>query len=91
MLYDTVYYLGYLFQEFLQDNPDLLEEFSPYDLVDDENAPSARHHVERRLIAWLDIQSAVTDPVQRAILFQMAQEHIQLESEQDMLPILIAP
>lgn len=93
MLYDTVYALGYLFQEFLQNNPGLLEALSPYYLVDDdEHAVSAGHlAVERRLIAWLDRQPAVTDPVQRTILLQMAQEYIQLESERDMLPTLVAP
>jgi hypothetical protein len=92
MLYDTVYALGYLFQEFLQDNPDLLEELSPYYLVDDEHAASAGYPVvARRLIEWLDRQPAVTDPVQRAMLLHMAQEYIQLESERDMLPTLVAP
>jgi hypothetical protein len=69
-----------------------MDALSPYHLVDDEHAASAGPPmIGRRLIAWLDIQPAVTTPVQRAILLQMAQEYIQLESERDMLPTLVAP
>jgi len=91
MLYDTVYALGYLFQRFLQDNSDLLEERSPYHLFDDENAASAGHPaVERRLIAWLDMQPEVTSPIQRATLLQMIQEYVQLENGQEALQTLVA-
>ena len=92
MLYDTVYALGYLFQRFLQDNPDLLEDLSSYHFFNDENTASAgQPAVERRLIEWLNMQPVITtDSVHRAILLQMAQEYIQLESKREMLPTLVA-
>jgi hypothetical protein len=91
MLYDTVYALGYLFQRFLQDNPDLLEEVSPYHLFDDEKAPSAGHPVVGRcLIAWLDMLPEVINPAERAILLQMVQEYVQFEDGQATLQTLVA-
>jgi hypothetical protein len=90
MLYDAVYALGYLFQRFLQDNPDLLEELSPYHFFDDEKAASTGYPVvERRLIAWLDLQPETTTPVQRAILLHMVQEYAQFEDAREELQALV--
>lgn len=91
MLYDTVYYLGHLFQLFLRDNPDLLEETPLCHFSDDETVASAkRAAIAYRLLEWLETQSVGTDPVQRAILLHMVQEYVQLESGGEVLQILIA-
>ena len=73
MLYDSAYVLGSMFQSFLKDQTDILENFR--DALGGYQSVSADASDELilRFQQWLDEQDIEIDDSQRAILLQIAE------------------
>jgi len=74
MLYDSTFYLGYIFQAFLHDTPEVMAHICI--LLSDDGASCADGEVRlgSRLLAWLERQSFVMDVAHRATLLEIAND-----------------
>ena len=72
MLYDNIYYLGHIFQMFLQDTCETRDDGGDFLSCADASCAGTDITLGSRLLAWLDRQSIALDVTHKAILLQMA-------------------
>src|SRR5215475_185818 len=61
MLYDNIYFLGHIFQMFLQDTPESFEHSQDIPSRGDASSASADVTLGSRLLEWLDKRNIVMD------------------------------
>jgi hypothetical protein len=72
MLYDNIYYLGHIFQMFLQDAAETQDHAGDVLISGDASYANADVTLGSRLLEWLDRQNIVLDITHKATLLQMA-------------------
>ena len=72
MLYDNIYFLGHIFQMFLQDTPESLDHSQDVLSRGDASYASADVTLGSRLLEWLDKRNIVMDVAHKAALLQIA-------------------
>jgi hypothetical protein len=72
MLYDNIYFLGHIFQMFLQDTPESLDHSQDVLSTGDASYASADVTLGSRLLEWLDRRNIVMDVAHKAALLQLA-------------------
>jgi hypothetical protein len=72
MLYDNIYFLGHIFQMFLQDTPASLDHSQDVLSRGDASYASADVTLGSRLLEWLDKRNIVMDVAHKAALIQLA-------------------
>ena len=72
MLYDNIYFLGHIFQMFLQDTSKRLDHRGDVLSRGDASCASADVTLGRRLLEWLDRRNIVMDVAHKATLLQIA-------------------
>jgi hypothetical protein len=72
MLYDNIYYLGHIFQMFLQDASETRDYGRDLLSCDDASCTGTDVTLGSHLLEWLDRQNIVLDITHKAALLQMA-------------------
>jgi hypothetical protein len=72
MLYDNIYFLGHIFQMFLQDTPASLDHSQDVLSRGDASYASADVTLGSRLLEWRDKRNIVMDVAHKAALLQIA-------------------
>jgi hypothetical protein len=84
MLYDNVRYLGDIFHHFLRHNSELFQHREACPSVSHRAAvQDAEMPLRRRLEAWLDTVTTLTDLTHRATLLQLADTYETLQQLRD--------
>ena len=74
MLYDSTFYLGYIFQVFLHDTPEVMAHVCTVLSCDGASYADGEVRLGSRLLAWLERQSFVMDVAHRATLLEIAND-----------------
>lgn len=81
MVYDYMYSLGQVFQRFLRDHHDVLDDLRDALCGEEPVGAGASDALLDRFERWLDERSYGTDIAHRATLMQMAQAFVDLAAE----------
>ena len=89
MVYDNIYFLGQVFQRFLRDQVDVLDDLRDALWGEDPVGAGASHALLGRFERWLDEQGCMTDMADRTALMQVAKAFVDLATEFEEVESLV--
>lgn len=89
MFYDNTYSLGKVFQAFLKDQPDILDDIRNALCGKDQIDAGASDALLSRFERWIDEQGSVENVVYKEELIKIAKEFVILAFESDKMESLI--
>lgn len=89
MFYDNAYALGYVFQAFLRDQSDVLDDLRDALCGQDSIGTGASNALLGRFEPWLDERGVETHTANRTALLQVAEAFVDLAAEPEEVESLV--